>query len=331
MTTFCLCEDRVAEEVGLRLALCSLRSRCPGSPVVVYRTAPRPEFADWVRTLPGMTLIPSAPPGANSWNCKPHALLPLLRGGTPEVVWLDSDVLLTRDCRPLFAGWGDRDLGLCEEHQGSAHPGSELRTRAWGLSVGRTFPRTLNTAVLRVTPAHIPLLERWQELLSDPRYLPWQTRPLVERPVHCWGDQDVLNALVGSAEFADLPVRLLRTGKDVIHCNSFTSFTVGERLGCLVRRPPPFVHGQGGKPWILLRPDVRSGLSVRERLIQELSPYRTLARRHHAEMGIDCPWMWDGSLLGRAFAWLGLGHFALRGLPLAAAAAVGKRLRPRAV
>ena len=322
--TFCLCEDREIEEYGLRLAICSIRRHCPDAKVVVYRPAAAADFVAWVGRFAEVTLIPHAPVGAESWNCKPHALLPLLRSGAQEVVWLDSDAFVARDCRPLFAGWGDQDLGICEEYQGAAHPGTEVRTRAWDLPVGRTFPRTLNTAVLRVTPAHIPLLERWQQLLADPRYVPWQTRPLSERPLHCWGDQDVLNALLGSAEFADVPVRLLQTGREVIHCLSLTSFPVLERLGCLFRRVPHFIHGQGGKPWVLLRPELRGNYTLRQRLIQELSPYRMLARRHDAEMGVDCPWLWTGSLAGRTFGLLGLGHYALRGLPLAAAAATGK-------
>lgn len=314
------------EEIGLRLALCSLHRHCPDAEVVVYRSAPAAAFVDWVARFPQVTLVPQSPAGATSWNCKPQALLPLLRAGCREVIWLDSDVLVARNCQSLFANMGEQELGVCEEYRGEAHPGSAVRTRAWGLPVGRPFPRTLNSAVLRVTPAHTPLLERWQELLADPRYTTWQGRPLHERPIHCWGDQDVLNALLGSAEFAGIPVRLLRTGREIIHCNSFTSFSLGERLGCVLRRVPFFIHGQGAKPWVMLRPEVCHETSHRQRLTQELSAFRILARRHCTEMGIDCPWMWCTSLAGQTFGWLGLGHYALRGLPLAAVATVVKWL-----
>ena len=245
--TFCLCEDRGIEEFGLRLAVCGIRRHCPSAEIVVYRSEPTRDFAGWLDERRAV-LVPHRPAGASSWNCKPHALLPLLREGRSQVVWMDSDVLMTRPCDALFGGCDERELGVCEEYRGAPHQGSELRTRGWGLPLGRVFPRTLNTAVLRLTPRHIPLLERWRELLADPRYVPWQTRPLNDRPLHCWGDQDVLNALLGSTEFADLPVRILRTGREIIHCSSLTSFTVLERFRRAFGAAPHFVHGQGASP-----------------------------------------------------------------------------------
>ena len=46
--------------------------------------------------------------------------------------------------------------------------GSAVRARGWDLPAGRAFPITLNTCVLRVTAAHVPLLRRWQGLLVGP-------------------------------------------------------------------------------------------------------------------------------------------------------------------
>src|SRR5262245_57517766 len=83
---FCLAEDRAAEEIGLRLALVSLHEWCPSAPVMVYRPNPTEDFRGWVRGLPNVTLIPHLPAGAFGWNCKPHAMLPLLKEGWPEVV-----------------------------------------------------------------------------------------------------------------------------------------------------------------------------------------------------------------------------------------------------
>jgi hypothetical protein len=327
MTTFCLSEDRPFDEPGLRIALRSIGRHCPGSRTVVYRKDPTGDFAAWVARQPSVTLVPYSPPGASSWNCKPHALLPLLRSGEEEVVWLDADVVLARDPRPLFAGWDELTLGICEEYAGAPHPGSEPRTRGWGFPVGRSFPRTLNSAVLRVTPAHAALLERWRVLLDDPRYRPWQARPLHERPLHAWGDQDVLNALLGSAEWAHIPVRVLRTGRDVIHCSSATSYTAAERLAGAFGPIPPIIHCQGAKPWVVLGPGLagpRAGVARRLALIHELSPYSAVARTFRDEIGMASGWMGYRSLAGRIARIAGLGHFALRGLPLAAAAGAAK-------
>jgi hypothetical protein len=325
--TFCLSEDREGMEPGVRLAIYSICRHCPGAEVVVYRADPTASFVEWVEQFPDVVLIPHAPIGGTSWNCKPHALLPLLREGRREVVWLDSDVLITRDPRALFASCREPDVGVCEEYRGAPDPGSELRTRGWNLPVGRSFPRTLNSAVLRVTPSHIPLLERWHELLNDPQYVHWQASAFDDRPIHCWGDQDILNALLGSSEFADVPVKIFKTGRDVIHCVSYTSFPVFERLASVLRPRPPFVHVQGEKPWVVLRPDLKAHFSRSRRLKQELSPYRLLARAYGEAADVDGSWLSDASAVGRSLCWLGFGHFALAGLPLAALAAIGKRVR----
>ena len=58
-------------------------------------------------------------------------------------------------------------------------------------------------------------------------------------------DQDVLNALLGSEEFACLPIRILKTGLDVIHSGGALAYSLSERLRGLVRPIPPFVHETG--------------------------------------------------------------------------------------
>jgi hypothetical protein len=176
--------------------------------------------------------------------------------------------------------------------------------------------------VLRVTPKHIPLLEHWQSLLADPQYGHWQTRPFSERPLHALSDQDVLNAVVGCSEFDHIPVRYLRRGVDVIHSGGALAYSLSERLRGLTRAIPPFIHGQGAKPWWMF--DRSSGLTgwfwVYRRLLQEVSPYMALVHCYRQEVGLPCPWMDWWSPLGVLVRCVGLGHHAFRGLPLTAAA-----------
>ena len=159
------------------------------------------------------------------------------------------------------------------------------RARAWGFDVARKLPSTLNTCVIRLTPAHIPLLERWKELLEGEEYSLAQRRPWYERPVHMIGDQDVLTALLSSPEFATLPLVYLRRGSDIVQYFGPPGYTTLERLSDLRTGLPPFVHEQGGgKPWHLDggRPDgLRSAI---DRLYSELSPYRHCAGDYRTEI-----------------------------------------------
>jgi hypothetical protein len=329
--TFCICEDRVAEEAGVRLAIASLRRHSPTSDIVVYRPNATAAFSRWVEAMGKVTLIGSQPAGASSWNCKPHALLPLLREGRQNVVWVDSDIIAARSCDAVFHRMRDDEIGICEEYRAASLQGSDLRVRGWGFTVGRSFPRTLNTAVLRVTPRHVPLLERWQELLSDPSYAASQVIPLHKRPAHQWGDQDVLNALLGSAEFADVPVHLLKTGKDIAHCSSATSYSLGERVGGLLGPIPVFLHAQGAKPWVVLDADrIRRAPEYASKsmmLIQEMSPYFAVSTSYRDSIGMRSEWMDYKSTAGRLLKLVGFGHFAVAGLPLTVAATAAKALK----
>jgi hypothetical protein len=323
MRVYCLAEDREPEEVGLRFAVASLMRACPGARAVVYRARATPDFQKWLARFPGAQLVGELPPGASSWNCKPHTLLPLFERGADEAIWLDSDIFVTRDPSYLFDRLGPDELLGAEEFPTSPHPrGFAVRTAAWGLPPGRDFPVTVNSCVLRVTPAHRPLLVRWRELLADPVYAAAQKQ--LERPVHLISDQDVLNALLGSAEFAGVPVTCLRVGPEVIHCGGAVGYPLGRRLAGLFHRVPPFLHAIAGKPWWVFHPEYARHhapwFTRYRRLLQETSPYVSAARRMRSEVEVPCPWLSAGSLLGRTLRVVGFGHHALLGLPLTAVA-----------
>src|SRR5262245_11581493 len=321
---YCLAEDRELEEVGLRIALASLRRACPSASAVVHRPRPSAAFRDWLAAFPNVRLVPELPAGAADWNCKPHVLLPLLEAGHDEAIWLDSDLLVSRDPSYLFDGVDPQELIGTEEPASSVNQGSAVRAAGWGFPVGRALPVTLNTCVLRVTSAHIPLLRRWKDLLADPGYAAAQLRPLGQRPLHWMSDQDVLNALLGSTEFRAVRVRYLRGGTEVIHCGGALGYSLPQRLRGIFRRVPPFLHAIASKPWAVFSDWYRARhapwFNFYRRVLQETSPYVAHVRKLRQEIGVDCPWLDRGTWLGWSLRVAGLRHFATRGLPLTLAA-----------
>jgi hypothetical protein len=101
------------------------------------------------------------------------------------------------------------------------------------------------------------------------------------------GDQDVLSALLQARDFCHHPVRWLKRGVDIAHCNQYGGYRAHEQVGnWLRRRTPTFLHGQGEKVW---RPvDGRT-------LHLEVSPY-TLEAFSYAEE-LDAPPDWAKSTL----------------------------------
>ncbi len=328
---FCLAEDRLDGETGLRMAILSLCHHCPDTPIYVYRPALTPDFAVWTRSFAQVILFQDRPAGAFDWNCKPQALKPLLLKKHRRVAWLDSDVIVTNDCRPLLANLDDRALVMAQEPACQPKQGTALRTVGWGLPLARSFPCTLNSAVLCVTEQHLPLLERWEALLSDPRYIASQKLLLEDRPLHMSGDQEVLNALLGSPEFANIPVRILGTGVEIVHLGGELGYSSMERIRGLFGPKPTFLHAIAGKPWHWLggapQWSKKDLFGWHRRLLQELSPYVYEARQYRSQLGTDPTWMYRRTAVGSVLRLAGFGHFGLRGFPLTLTAEILSRVK----
>ena len=247
----CIVEDRKSFEVPVKLLILSLARHCPGLPVELFFPTPRRDFSDWLAKFPNVKLNQTQLAQDDGWNIKPQALLTLLRNGHDEVVWIDSDIIVTRDFRSAFNCLPAHTIGLTEEALwGSYSDANAWRAARWGLEIGRSLPFTVNTGVIRVTQAHIPLLTTWQDLLASKDYRDAQRLETAQRPGHLFGDQDVLTALLSSTEFADIDIRFLRRGSEIIQYFGLSGYTCAERIKNAVKGPPCFVHSQVFKPWV---------------------------------------------------------------------------------
>lgn len=327
----CVAENRASCEPALRILVASLHHCSPGLPVILFCPNATDSFAGWVARYPQCALNPCSLDGTwTKYDIKPLALLTVLRSGTDQAIWLDSDILIARDIRPLFDLPPDTIAVTEEALSGGYHDPDGLRARLWGYPVGRVLPFAANTGVVRVTLAHLDLLEAWRACLESPAYREAQERPWFERPLHVQGDQEVFTALLSSERFARLPIRFLRRGRDIIQFFGSSGFTLRERFRTLVAGLPMFVHSQGYRPWW----PAAEAVGVTGRLAQlynDLSPYTTLARRH-AEALADRTWLRPRSLAARL---LTTRHPALTGLPVAVLADLARwsrliaaRLRP---
>lgn len=251
----------------------------------------------------------------SGWNLKPHVLLQLMDEGYEEVIWIDSDILVTRDVYSDLSGLSRIIFVAAEEGLLGQNETEPLRAQLWGFPVARKFKFPLNTGVLRVTKAHIPLLRRWKELLESELYRQAQAQPMTLRPKHMFSDQDVLTALLSSEQFHKVPLKVLRRGRHIIQFYEYMGFTVRERIRCLFMGMPTFVHQQGWKPW-LSGSERLSGL--RGKLLsayQDLSPYTMVALT--LAPGIDWEWLRARSRLSSVLRAISSGRPQLAGLPLA--------------
>lgn len=322
-STICVSEDREAWEPSLRVLLTSLKLHCPEMAISLYYPAANQAFRQWVSGYPQVRLQADRLRNGYGWNVKPQAIMQLLDAGFDEVIWIDSDVLVTRDIRPLFHGL-DEAVFVATEHTCSPdrydHDGAGLRAQLWHLSVGRVLSTSLNSGVLRATRRHYPLMERWWELLQSDEYQRCQRKEeWLKRPIHMQGDQDVLTALLTSTEFAHIPLRALRRGKDIVQFDGVWGYTTAERTRNLLGGGPTFIHSMGCKPWVApwnseRRNDLREYLKM---VYLDVSPYTLSSAKFRPALGCDTNWMCAHYKFSAILRSLAMQHPALTGLPMA--------------
>jgi hypothetical protein len=146
-------------------------------------------------------------------------------------------------------------------------------------------------------------------------------------------DQDVLTALLGSADFADVPLLLLKRGVNIAQCFGAGGFTPWERIRCLASGLPPLVHAMGTKPWEREPnpPKLRlsaSGLrEYLEFLHLELNPYNALARHYRSAAQEKLSWSDLVTMPARFCDFATGGNAILRELPLSIFDSAAKIIR----
>jgi hypothetical protein len=321
----CTYENRPSDLTGVKLLALSLARHCPDVTLQFSAPAIAPSLRRWAARVEQLELLERRALDGAGWNAKPSLLLSLLAEGHDEVVWIDSDVILSGDFRPRMPALGPEVLVATEEPDWGQNPSGAARAEGWGLAPGRDLPVGLNSCLLRVTHAHLPLLRRWSDLLETPAYTAAQARPWNERPLHFLGDQEVLTALLASSEFQDVSVQLLRRGRDVVQGFSAATYTVRERLANGPRRLPPVIHAQRVKPW--RSPGGASLRAYNQRSYAELSPYVHVAREYRHALDEPTDWMDVRTVAARMLRGLTARSVNLQGVPHSVASAALAQVR----
>jgi lipopolysaccharide biosynthesis glycosyltransferase len=287
-------------------------------------------FLRWLGAYPQVQLRADCLSNGYSWNVKPQAIKHLLDAGFDEVIWIDSDVLVTRDIRPLFRAL-DQAVFVAADHTHAPDrdDGAALRAQLWQLSVGRVLPTALNSGVLRATRRHYHLMERWWDLLQSEEYQSCQQREWRKRGIHMLGDQDVLTALLTSTEFAQIPLRTLRRGKHIVQFDGIWGYTTLERTRNLLGDGPTFIHSIGGKPWVVRWESERpKHLGEYVKMVYlDMSPYTLSSAKFTEVLGRETNWMRAHYKLSSILRFLAMHHPALTGLPMALFADIARLIK----
>ena len=323
----CVAEDRKGFLPSIKLLILSLAEHCPNLELYLIFPPADAEFMAWLSQYRQVTLRTEPLPTAYGVNVKPQAMLHLLDSGFDDVLWIDSDIIAAGKLPRWLTELDEGAVVVTEEALWTPYGDPDaLRARMWGFEVGRVLPFALNSGIVRMTGAHRALLRKWRTLLESDEYRAAQRQDWHSRPLHMISDQDVLTALLASKEFADIPLRILHRGNDIVQYFGPYGYTLRERLMHAIGRKPAFIHSQGPKPWLVpwlvsgKRPGWRGAKTYLYDLYLELSPYTLTARKYRSELSEPCPWMGARSASAFALRALGLWYAPLVGLPVAALA-----------
>src|SRR5580658_3701097 len=160
LVRICIYEDRATDMVAVKLLVASLLRNSPGLDIEVTIPQPSEAIKRWFAARPPVRLRSDHDSRRSGYNVKAAVLARALEE-TEAALWVDSDIVVTGDLRPVFADAGPTTLAVSEEWFGAPFQGGTSRVQGLGLPVGRRLPATANTSVLRVTRAHKELLRAW--------------------------------------------------------------------------------------------------------------------------------------------------------------------------
>ncbi len=315
----CVHENRQAEEPALRLLLLSVARHSPKTKLVLFCSGLTQAFYDFAATFEQVEAVYPSFPVERHWNVKPDLLLHCIRDlGFKDVVWLDSDIIVTRELTQVFGQFSADVFLMAQETLWATTPDDNgaMRARGWGFDVGREHPFALNSCIIRATEQHTALLERWQDMQTHEDYVTAQKQPSGQRPAHLRGAQELLTALLCSKEFSDTKLEYLRLGRDVVHSYGLKAFPLRQRLQWMKNGPPPFVHSQRLKPWM---PTYQAGGGWLNRCYEDTFPYLLLADKLGTREGENVGWARAKTLMGRLMRATSFGYPPLCGVGLAAA------------
>ncbi|SHL06186.1 hypothetical protein [Rhodothermus profundi] len=316
-------DDRpVRNAVGLKLLMLSAAEHAPDDVLHVVLPELPEALVDWARRQAPSALLHRLQPRGEGWSAKPEVLLYLMDQGIGELIWLDADLMMIRNPQLLWETLSEEVLVAAEDlarHYDAAL--GEEKARVWGYKKKRDLETGLNSAVLRVTYRHRPLIESWGKHLQHELYLQAQRnfQGFVDRPRALYGDQEVLDALL-ITQFVEIPVRFLKYGPEIIHDHRhFYAYTARDRIRNALRLARPyFVHCTGFHPW-LEGPGFHheeSGEYFHESV--QLKPYVWYARRYADRLEEDNLdfWLHYRTPFGRLCQVLTLNNPHLQGLGL---------------
>lgn len=316
---FCTYEDRPAEFERVALLAKSLLAQEPCAAIHVYGRCVPDWFVEFAAGEDRLSIVGAEAVSSTGWCVKPEILRRMIVEHGGRVTWVDTDIVVSSPLRALFGTRPDEDLVVAEEPACNRGRLQGVMAERWGLEAGRGVSARVNSCVVSATKQHLAVLQTWERLMQRPEFLQAQRQQYRDRESHLASDQEVLEAVLTSAECRQVSVQMLKSGADIAQCFKGDGYPVAARLRHLWGRLPPLVHAQGTKPWdVVMRPKFA---------YLDVSPYLFVARRYRDGLPGKCGWMFAAKVVPKLLELVTCGEPNLVGMPYAMRSAIGRWLR----
>lgn len=308
---FCAYENRPSDFVALKLLALSLKRHAVESVLHLFSSPLPAEVVEWFAARPNVVLHPEPKPQGVEWDIKPELLLWLMDNGVDQPCWIDSDIILANQLPHSLTHAPDEALVIATAPRMLVDSDCAVRARDLGLQPRADMAETLiNAGLIRFHPSHRPLLHEWKRILLSEAYQRSREMDGINRPLAFQSDESVLGGLLGSTDFADLPLAFVPESIDIAQCLRKTGYRPWPRALNTVRGTPAFVHALGStKPW-------RDTDKIYT--WESLSPYRFVAMAYEQDLDEEeRAWLWRETPKARFLRRLFRNNPELPGLPLA--------------
>jgi hypothetical protein len=111
----CSYEDRLSSLTGLKLLVLSMTEHASDLMLDITCPVAPQSLQQWLAQFPNVRLRMEPTWTQRGWNVKPAKLLEVLGECDDEVVWIDTDIIVNRDFRPLLVNLERRHVLVAQE------------------------------------------------------------------------------------------------------------------------------------------------------------------------------------------------------------------------
>ena len=258
---------RLNAAAGLAVLIASLGEHMPDVPLVILHTKPCENVKKFAKKFGPQCIFKEVCESEyRRWYSKPNAISLMLNEGYERVCWIDSDILIAKNCEEILFPSNDDVVRTAQSVNGP--PCNPERHRLFFGCAPKFDPGvSISSSIVSVTKNHRSIIELWQKLIVNGKNIIEKNSEIL------FGDQEILETAI--MNISDNNIVFSPILDEVEHLICSKSIGIRGSTRSILRKPPPLIHAPFYKPWWPLDRAYEYG----SRAYLDSVPYTVEARR----------------------------------------------------